>query len=160
MVLTLERIIFITVWAICIVGLLLVPKHRRREAQVVFLFQQYITWLLGLIVVQNGWLEYPVRELRSNQTSLTFEFLAYPIVAVYMNLYYPTKKSAWIQLLYVAAYPAGITIIEHFIEKYTQLIDYLSWKWYWTFLSILATLLISRGFYVWFYRKPVGNKKG
>ncbi|MBD0382523.1 CBO0543 family protein [Paenibacillus sedimenti] len=159
MVFTLERIILITVWAVCIAGLLLVPKHLRREAQIVFLFQQFITWILGLIVVQNGWLEYPVRELSLNLTSLTYEFLAYPLVAVYMNLYYPIRKSMWIQLLYVAAYPAGLTIIEHYIEIHTRLIDYVSWKWYWTFLSTWATLYLSRGFYVWFYRKPEGYKK-
>ncbi|WP_205516871.1 CBO0543 family protein [Paenibacillus sp. SYP-B3998] len=150
-----DRILLIAVWAISITGLLLIPKRWRREAQVVFLFQQFINWILGLLVVQNGWIEYPLRELVYNRTSFTFEFMAYPIVAVYMNLYYPIQKSVWIKLMYVAAYPAGLTAIEHFIEKKTPLIDYITWKWYWTFLSVWVTLYLSRWFYTWFFRKAV-----
>ncbi|MEW9701102.1 CBO0543 family protein [Paenibacillus sp. SI8] len=150
---TLERFILIIVWVVSITALFLVPNRCKREAHAIFLFQQFLTWILGLIVVQNGWIDYPIREFRQNATSFTFEFLAYPTVAAYLNIFYPGKKKSWIQFVYMTAYPAGITVTELCIEKSTQLIDYISWNWYWTFLSTWATLYLSRGFHVWFFRK-------
>ncbi|TXK76094.1 CBO0543 family protein [Paenibacillus sp. N3.4] len=152
MIVSWERIILIAVWVIAIAAFFFIPKRHRREAQVIFLFQQFLSWILGLIVVQNGWLQYPVRELHENRTSFTFEFMGYPIIAVYMNLYYPVKKSAWVRFLYMMAYPAAITVIEVMIEVHTELIEYMTWTWYWSFLSIWATLYISFLFYRWFFR--------
>jgi hypothetical protein len=150
---TLERMIILTVWAISLIGLLIVPKRYRRKAQAAFLFQQFITSILGLIVVQNGWLEYPARELQHNYTSVTFEFIGYPIIAVYLNVYYPAAKSRWIRWLFVLAFPTGITIIEIMLERHTHLIHYHTWDWYWTFLSTLVTLQLSLVFNRWFFRE-------
>ncbi|WP_366414844.1 CBO0543 family protein [Paenibacillus sp. GP183] len=41
--------------------LIFVPKNRIREAQVVYLFKLFLTWGLGLFVVQMKWIEYPIR---------------------------------------------------------------------------------------------------
>ncbi|MDR6882881.1 CBO0543 family protein [Bacillus sp. 3255] len=148
-----EYSILLAVWAIALTGLLLVPKRHRRKAQVAFLFQQFICWILGLIVVQNNWLDYPVRELKRNYSSLTFEFIAYPAIAVYLNIYYPAMKTKWTRLLFVLAFPAAITVVEIILEKNTELIDYHSWSWYWTFASILVTLGLSLVFNRWFFRE-------
>lgn len=144
--------IILAVWAISVIGMLLVPKRNRRKAQVAFLFQQFLSWILGLIVVQNNWLEYPVRELRHNYSSLTFEFMGYPIIAVYLNIYYPKVKKGWTRCLFVLAFPAAITLIEVLLETHTQLIKYHTWNWYWTFISIFVTLQLSLLFNRWFFR--------
>ena len=142
---------------------LLVPKHRRREAHVVFLFQQLITWALGLCTVEFGLLKYPVHELhKANYTSITFEYFIYPTVAVYFNLYYPSKRAVWLRLCYYAAFAASITGPEVLIEHTTRLIHYTGWHWYYTTVSITATLLLSRLFYSWYFIKgdpAVGAKR-
>ncbi|GFZ81245.1 hypothetical protein GCM10008018_28600 [Paenibacillus marchantiophytorum] len=148
-----ERMILVAVWGVSLIGLVLVPKRHRRKAQVAFLFQQFLTWILGLIVVQNGWLSYPLRELKHNFTSLTFEIMAYPTIAVYLNIFYPAGKRLGLRILYIVAYPAGITLLEIVIETYTELIDYHSWSWYWTFLSTWVTLHLSLIFNRWFFRE-------
>ncbi|MBP1964776.1 CBO0543 family protein [Paenibacillus aceris] len=147
-----DHMIILAVWAISVIGMLLVPKRNRRKAQVAFLFQQFLSWILGLIVVQNNWLEYPVRELRYNYSSLTFEFIGYPIIAVYLNIYYPKVKKGWTRFLFVLSFPAAITLIEILLETRTQLIKYHTWSWYWTFISIFTTLLLSLLFNRWFFR--------
>ncbi|MED3550079.1 hypothetical protein P4449_06445 [Cytobacillus praedii] len=38
-----------------------VPKDKIREAQLIFLFKQVLTWLFGLIVVEMGLIKYPYR---------------------------------------------------------------------------------------------------
>ncbi|NOV01818.1 CBO0543 family protein [Paenibacillus planticolens] len=151
-----DHMIILAVWAISVIGMLLVPKRDRRKAQVAFLFQQFLSWILGLIVVQNDWLDYPVRELQRNYSSLTFEFMGYPIIAVYLNIYYPKVKKGWTRFLFVLAFPAAITLIEVLLERHTELIEYRAWSWYWTFVSTWATLQLSLVFNRWFFRSDGG----
>jgi len=145
-----EAYILLGVWVISLGGMLFVPKQRRRESHVVFLFEQLVAWLLGLMVVEAGLLEYPFRELQANRTSFTFEFIAYPMIAVYYNLYYPRRRSPWTRLLYTMAFGTGITLPEIWLESHTQLIKYSGWNWYCTFVSVGLTLFGTRLFRTWF----------
>lgn len=140
------------VYLIGITGLAVIPARRRREAYAVFMFQNMLAWILGLIAVEAGWLVYPVRELaKSSSTSFVFEYLCYPVVAVYYNLYYPEKSSAAVKLGWCLLFAVSITIPEYLIETYTDLVKYISWEWYWTTISISFTLSLSRLFFVWFF---------
>lgn len=152
---SIEWIILCAVWVISLMLLLFaVPKDRVRIAHVAFLFKQMITWILGLVVVEWGMLEYPVRELASvNRTSMTFEFFAYPAICAVFNVHYPSKRSLLARLAYFCAFCTGMTSVEVLIEKYTKLIDYSDWTWYWTWCSLFATFLSSRLFCVWFFKK-------
>ncbi|MFC6232319.1 hypothetical protein ACFQI7_31520 [Paenibacillus allorhizosphaerae] len=47
---------------------------------------------------------------------------------------------------------SGLSLPEHFIEKYTHLIQYHHWHWYYTCISLCATLWLSRLFYTLFFR--------
>jgi cell division protein FtsW (lipid II flippase) len=152
-----DYLIILAVWAISAIGMLLVPKRYRRKAHVAFLFQQFLNWILGLIVVEHRWLEYPVRELQRNYSSLTFEFIGYPIIAVYLNIYYPKVKKGWARFFFVLAFPTAITVVEIILETQTQLIKYHAWNWYWTFISIWVTLLLSLVFNRWFFGREDGD---
>ena len=58
---TAERIVLFFSWILT--GTLiwiLVPKSKIREAHVIFLFKQVLTWMFGHIVVQLKLIEYPV----------------------------------------------------------------------------------------------------
>ncbi|CAM4404595.1 CBO0543 family protein [Paenibacillus tarimensis] len=141
-----------SVYAVCFILLFLIPKDRRRQAHAVFLFQGFMTWILGLFVVEMGWLDYPVREFnRGTQTSFLFEYLAYPTVTAYFNVYFPAGRPVIRRLLYTGAYCTAITVPEIFLEKYTGLIEYHTWTWYWTFISLYLTLMLSRWFHNWFF---------
>lgn len=151
------------VYLIGIAGIVLVPADKRRQAQAVFLFQNMLAWLLGLIAVEAGWLDYPVREMaKSSSTSFVFEYLCFPVVAVYFNLFYPQNGSMLARIGWIALFAVSITIPEYFIETYTDLIHYTGWKWYWTTISISITLGISKIFHKWFFdahRLAVSGKK-
>lgn len=57
-----EIIILATAWILTIVMLILViPKNKFREAQVIFFFKQLMTWIIGFLVVEYKLIEYPVR---------------------------------------------------------------------------------------------------
>jgi hypothetical protein len=152
---TKERVIENSVWVIMIIALLVfVPKNRLREASSVFLFKMFLTWGMGLFVVQMKWIEYPVRFIfpYAHRTSFTFEFFVYPAICVLFILYYPWKKNYITQLGYFVAYCSIMTIMEVLIEQYTDLIYYIKWTWYWTWITLFLTFFLSRTYYIWFYR--------
>jgi hypothetical protein len=98
------------------------------------------------------WIGYPVHEFgEANHTSFTFEYIAYPAVAVYYCIYYPYGGALLRRSLYMLAYPTGITLVEVPLEWYTEVIDYTGWHWYYTWASIMMTLLVTQWFHLWFF---------
>jgi hypothetical protein len=148
-----EFTILYTVWAIALFLILAVPKNLRREASVATLIQQCITWFLGLLAVEWNLIEYPYREFASvNETSFTYEFFAFPVVSSYYVLFYPKNKK-WLQGLgYTALFTTVLTIPEVVFEKYTNLINYLHWHWYFTWISVFLTLYLLLALYRWFFK--------
>ena len=155
----LETYLLIAAWLITIVTLLIfVPKDKLREAYVIFLFKQLITWLFGLIVAEYRLIEYPVRIFKyASKTSFTFEFFVYPSICVIFNLYYPAQKSILRKFLHYFKYCTAITVIEVLIEKNTNNINYLNWTWYWTWITLYITFFFSWKFYEWFFRLKKKN---
>jgi hypothetical protein len=134
--------------------LLFIPKNKIRLAVVAFLFKQVITFLLGLMVVELGLIEYPFRLFASiNRTSFTFEYYAFPVICAVFNVRYPNDRSILIQLGYYAAFSSVLTIVEVIIEKYTYLIKYIHWEWYITWVTICISFFISRLCRIWFFGK-------
>jgi hypothetical protein len=151
-----EKRIESSAWIITIILLLkFVSKKRIREAIVIFFFKQCITWILGLLVVEKGWIRYPARLFFRNATksSFTFEYFVYPSLCVLFNLYYPEKRNRLIKSIYLLLHTSIIAGFEVFALKYTRLITYTGWRWYWTFISISFTYLLSHLFHGWFFKK-------
>jgi len=148
-----EKIIEYSSWIIMLALLIwLVPVSRIREALVIFFIKQSITWIFGLLVVQLGLIIYPLRVFpNATNTSFTFEFWVYPIICIIFNLYYPFGESVISQIWHYTVYASVITAIEYIIEKYTLLIKYINWAWYWTWITLVLTFLASNMFYRWFF---------
>ncbi len=149
-----ERIILFSTWILLIFLLiLLVPKDKIRDANIIFLFKQFVTWIFGLMVAERNLIKYPVRLFKNaTKSSFTFEYFAYPAICVFFNLFYPFEKSIAYQLIHFVLYTSGITIFEFILEKYTNLIKYINWKWYWTWITIFITFFISNMYYRWFFQ--------
>ncbi|MBI0580026.1 hypothetical protein IEC97_21945 [Neobacillus cucumis] len=146
--------ILLFVWVVSTGILFFIPKHKIRLAVVAFLFNQIITFLIGLVVVELRMIEYPVRLFASiNRTSLTFEYYAFPVVCAAFNVWYPKSRGNLFQLGYYVGYSSLLTILEVMIEKYTHLIKYLHWEWYISWITIGVALFITRLFCTWFFAK-------
>lgn len=150
-----DLVILYSVWIITIVLLVIFIKPKYSiEAQVSFLFMQIPSWLFGAWVVQKGLIEYPVGFLKTvYKSSFTFEFFVFPSVSAIFNVHFPKDKSWFVKSIYILSFPTAITILEVNLVKYTQLIKYLNWAWYWSFITLTFTLLISYGYYLWFFKK-------
>jgi hypothetical protein len=154
--LILEKVILYSIWVISTGSIFFIPRNKRRLALVAFLFKQAITWLLGLVVVEFGLIKYPVRFFSEvNRTSFTFEFYVYPVICGIFNVFYPTKRSRFIQLGYFYVFPTVMTIGEVIFEKYTDLIKYIHWHWFLSWLTLLITFYITRIFCVWFFKEEI-----
>ncbi|MDF2893115.1 MAG: hypothetical protein K0R80_3482 [Clostridia bacterium] len=148
-----ERLIIGMVWLICIVSIWYIPKNKRRDASVIFLIAQLFAWILGLIVVELGWIEYPVRLFaKANATSFSFEYFALPFMCVYFNIYYPHAKGLAKKVLYYISIMSSFTFLEYLAEKYTQILNYIHWAWYDTFISMCIVIYLVRVVYKWFFK--------
>ncbi|MCH6264816.1 hypothetical protein KHB02_004655 [Bacillus sp. FJAT-50051] len=146
--------ILISVYAVSTGILFFIPKNKFRLAVVAILFKQVITFLIGLVVVELGLLEYPVRLFPSvNRTSFTYEYFAFPVICAAFNVWYPNNRSTLTQFAYYVGYSTVLTIGEIIIEKYTDLITYIHWAWYISWITICLSFFISRLFCRWFFAK-------
>jgi hypothetical protein len=151
-----EKTILVSSWIFTILLLFrYVPKEKIREAQVAFLSKQAITWLFGLLVVENRLIEYPYRLFfrKSNKASFTFEYFIYPALCVIFNLHYPENRNATFKALYYLFHTSLITAFELVALKYTKLIRYSNWTWYWSFITIWISYYISCLNFRWFFKK-------
>ncbi|MEC1696651.1 hypothetical protein P9E60_14725 [Schinkia azotoformans] len=118
------------------------------------MFNQVITFLIGLMVVEKELLEYPVRLFPSiNRTSFTFEYYVFPVICAAFNVWYPNNPSALVQSGYLIGFSTVLTTIEVMLEKYTDLIKYIHWAWYISWITICISLFIVCLFCVWFFAK-------
>jgi hypothetical protein len=149
-----ETIILISAWILTIITLVLfVPKNKLREAQVIFFFKQLMTWLLGLTVAQYRFIEYPIREFAyATKTSFSFEYFIYPAICVVFILHYPEKKSLTRQFIHYFYFCTVMTILEVLCEKYTNIIKYIHWTWYLTWITLFITFFLSNQYYLWFFK--------
>ncbi|WP_339329361.1 CBO0543 family protein [Cohnella caldifontis] len=149
-----ERWILLAVYVVGIGILLFIPKNKIRLAVVAFLFMRVITFVAGLVAVELGWIEYPVRIFASvNRTSFTYEFFAFPVISAAFNVWYPKGRSIRNQLIYYVAYSSTLTSLEILIEKFTKLIHYIEWEWYHTWITISVSLVLAHLFCKWFFAK-------
>lgn len=147
--------ILISAWIITFTMLVFfIPKNKIREALFVFLLKQAITWLIGLLVVELRLIEYPVELFfkYATKTSFSFEYFIYPSICAVFNLNYPARKNKVQQFLYYSYFCSIMTIIEVLCEKYTNLIKYIHWTWYITWITLFLTFYISRKIYLWFFK--------
>lgn len=148
-----DHLILYILYAITFMSLAYIPKSKWREASLAFSFQQCITWFLGLLVVELNLIEYPVRELaKVNRTSFLFEFIQYPLISSFYCIYYPLTRSTRITILYTSTFCTALVIPEILFEKYTDLISYVHWEWYVSWLSMYITLTILWHFYKWYFK--------
>jgi hypothetical protein len=148
-----DQYLLIGVWVVSFLLIFTIPRDKFRLALVSFLFKQMITSVVGHVVVEYGLLAYPVTELADiNRTSFTYEFLAYPIICAIFNVYYPFNRSRLYQVGYYIVFATALTIPEVLIERYTELIRYVRWNWFWTWGTLFITFLMTRVFCVAFFK--------
>ncbi|KKI91743.1 hypothetical protein WQ54_12975 [Bacillus sp. SA1-12] len=138
----------VILWLLLIIGIVLFLFSFRKPPikhwVLIYLLASYFSIFLGVIVVEENMLTYPVKFLDQYfSSSILYEYLLFPVVCMYF--YQTTYRSKLIGIIGQALlYTAALTVTEFLFERYTDLIEYLSWTWLHTFLSIFFLMLILR----------------
>ncbi|MCD9021498.1 CBO0543 family protein [Cohnella silvisoli] len=153
---TLERRVLIMIWIASIIAVVLfIPKHKRREAIVVLLTCQAITWLNGILHVEFGLLAFPVREFpRATKLLFTSEYMMYPLMCAFYFIYEPHSRKL-LRLPYLVAWISGLTMVDVMIERYTNLIEYVNYFWYWTWIDFFLIFLLTNVYCKWYFKPGV-----
>ncbi|GKU82593.1 CBO0543 family protein [Niallia sp. NCCP-28] len=152
---SIERWILIGILVLSILVIyILVPKDKAKDAWVLFLSLQVITWPAGLLAVEIGLIEYPIQLLpvanEFNKSSFSFEFFLFPVTAIIFSLYFPKKFNKMGKFLYYLIFAGFFTCLEVILERHTGLVEYHGWKGYWTLITVIASLFINHSYYIWF----------
>lgn len=147
-------------WIVTIILLVkFIPKNKIRLALVAFHGKQVLTWVMGLSVAQLKLIEYPIRLFPyANKACFTFEFFTYPSLCAIFNVKYPLKKNAFGQFMYYFYYCTTLTVIEVIVEKYTDILKYIHWTWYITWITLFITFYLTRSYCVWFFKLKENDK--
>jgi hypothetical protein len=150
---SLEKLIIGFQWLAGLISIWFIPKEKFREASFIYLIAQVPAWILGLSVVEAGLIIYPARLFSEvNGTSFTFEFFILPMVSIFFNLYYPAQKNKLAKAFYYIRILSAFTFAEYLTEKYTEILTYIHWHWYFTWLSMGLVIYIVRATYKWFFK--------
>jgi hypothetical protein len=137
----------ILLWLLLIGGIglfiLSLRKPPQKDWLLIFFMTGFFAVFLGVIVVEEHLIRYPVNLFKHFQSSVLFEFLLFPVLCIY---YSPATSHSgfWGIILKALVYSSVLSILEFFLEKYTDLIDYLHWEWYYTLVSVFLFMIIVR----------------
>ncbi|MFC0272852.1 CBO0543 family protein [Metabacillus herbersteinensis] len=140
-----ERIIL---WLLLIIGIILLVFSLRKppikDWILIFLLASCFSIFLGVLVVEEKMLEYPISFLSEYfGSNLLYEYLLFPVVCIYF--YQTTYYSRYLGItLQCVVYTSVLTIIEVLFEKYTDLIEYHTWTWIHTSISIFFLMMFIR----------------
>jgi hypothetical protein len=78
--------------------------------------------------------------------------LILPLLCVHFNARFPNHASRRAKIGFYAGITSILTAMEYLLERYTEVIKYTGWEWYWTFISVWLVLWLSRTTTVWFFK--------
>ncbi|MFT4414181.1 CBO0543 family protein [Fredinandcohnia humi] len=122
----------------------IIRKAPLKDWLIIFLLKSYIASILDTITVKKGYIEYPIKLIKTFEISAIFSYLIYPITCIYYNQL--TRNSNLKDILIkTLVFSLPSSIAEHWLEKNTKLIKYKrSWTSVHSFFSIAATFLAVR----------------
>ncbi|WP_396953728.1 CBO0543 family protein [Neobacillus mesonae] len=146
----LEYKVIILLWITGLISLIkFVPKNRRRRMSFAVLLCQAFTWLSSMFHVKYHLLSFPVKEFpKATDLLITTEYLLYPLIFGFYIIYEP-KKSILSRISYLSFWISILTVLDVLLEKYTDLIEYVHYDWYWTWVNFFALFSISNIIYQW-----------
>lgn len=149
-----DVIVMALIWVTASIAVILfIPRGRWAEAIFVYMLSNSLTWINALIHLQYGLISFPVREFpKATDLSSTLDYFGYPLVIVFYFLYEPNKNWS-IRLLYLSAWITCLVLFDLTLVKFTNLVKYQVYHWYWTWIDFFVVFFIIRMISKWFFRR-------
>lgn len=148
-----EYIIMILMWISGLIAFILfTPKNRRRRLIFAFLVCKTFAWLTNLLQAWYGVISFPIREFpEATSVLITTGYFFYPLICGFYIIFEP-KANLMVRFFYLAIWVSAAAIFEVVIEMYTNLIEYIHFAWYWTWIEFFCLFAVSNIIYKWFFR--------
>jgi hypothetical protein len=145
--------VIILIWVIGIIAyLFLTPKNRYRKVLFALLLCQTFVWVSSLLHVKYHLLAFPVREFpKATEVLVTTEYFFYPLLSGLYIIFEP-KRSLAIRIIYLSLWISGLTVMDVMLEKYTNLIEYVHYAWYLTWIDFFCIFVVTNLIYQWFFK--------
>jgi hypothetical protein len=147
-----EFVILIIIWVVGLISFFLfTPKRKHRNLIFGYLVCKTLTWISTLFHVKFNLLIFPFREFpKATDLMLTTEYFFYPLMCGFYIIYEPKLKYLG-RFFYLSLWISVLVIIDVMMEKYTNLIEYIHYDWYWTWLNFFCIFALSNRIYHWFF---------
>ena len=148
-----DYIIIILMWVIGIIAFIfLTPKKRYRRVLVTALICQTFLWVNSLVHVEFNLLAFPVREFpKATDLLITTEYFFYPLLSAFYVAYEP-KGSLRIRLIYLSVWISFIAFYDQMLVNYTNLVEYVHYAWYFTWIDFFCIFAVTNWIYQWFFK--------
>jgi hypothetical protein len=145
--------VIILIWVIGISAyLFLTPKNRYRKVLFALLLCQTFVWVSSLLHVKYHLLAFPVREFpKATEVLVTTEYFFYPLLSGFYIIFEP-KRSLGIRFLHLSLWISGLTLMDVMLVKYTNLIEYVHYAWYLTWIDFFCIFAVTNLIYQWFFK--------
>ncbi|MFD1040658.1 CBO0543 family protein [Virgibacillus byunsanensis] len=146
----------VLIWIIGIaLFIIITPKNLKRKLILAFLVCQALKWLSGLLHLKFDLISFPTREFpNASDILLATEGFLYPLLCGFYIIYEP-KNNFLIRVVYLSICISVLVLIDLMFVKFTKLIDYVNYAWYWTWLVFLGLFVITNVIYHWFFRNKL-----
>lgn len=154
---SIDYIVIILMWVIGILAFIfLTPKNHYRKVLFALLLCQAFVWISSLLHVKFHLLAFPVREFpKATDVLVTTEYFFYPLLSGFYIVFEPKpkhKRSLAIRAVHLSIWTSGLVLIDHLLEKYTNLIEYLHYAWYFTWIDFFCIFAVTNLIYQWFFK--------
>ncbi|WP_026568348.1 CBO0543 family protein [Bacillus sp. UNC41MFS5] len=149
-----DYVIIILMWVIGIIAyIFFTPKKRYRKVLVTLLICQALLWVNSLFHVEFNLLAFPVREFpKATDLLITTEYFFYPLLSGLYIAYEPKRSSYLIRLIYLSVWSSVIAIYDQMLVNYTNLVEYVHYAWYFTWLDFFCIYAATNVIYQWFFK--------
>ncbi|MGG1678273.1 CBO0543 family protein [Neobacillus sp. NRS-1170] len=150
---TVDVLVLILIWVIGFIAFMLfIPKNRRRRFLIAFMICQSFTWLIAVLLVYFDRISYPIREFpKATHLLLALNYFFFPLLCGFYIIYEP-KRNYTVRLLYLSGWVTGVVVIINLLEKYTNLLKFQHYAWYWSWLNFFWMYGLSNILYRRFFK--------
>jgi len=149
---SLEIIILILIWTIGVLLFVCFTQKRKRKFLLAFLFCQSFTWISTLVYTSLDLIAFPTREFPiATDLLVTTEYFFYPLLCGFYIIYEP-KVNFFFRIIYLSLFTSLLVLLDVILEKHTNLIEYVQYAWYWTWISLFCLYAFTNFIYHWFFQ--------
>lgn len=138
-----------------------VSRDKMRESLFLFVSNQSLAWPLTIFIVFIGSQENPVRLFpKATSSNFLLAFVFFPAIFVVYYWHYPRNRSRLFRIAYTLAV-TGLGVLVHVvIQKYTNLLLYITWTGYKLWLMNVITYCFNRMYADWYLGRLAKERTG